>query len=190
MKRGYYQFAGGLSSTAVLLAVAVGTGTAAFIAFVYTNAHAQLAPLESTTRWLELAITPVMSLLAATATGATLHGFKVRSRVAMTVAVLGATAGAIAISWHTLDALHTDEVGVAKPQPAMYTSTAFGLDVKQQELFHIGDLEPTDVQGALAVGAQAGLFGGDNDRYIENSKAHYVFTDWSQFIDSLPAIFG
>lgn len=84
----------------------------------------------------------------------------------------------------------SDEVGVAKPQPAMYTSTAFGLDVKQQELFHIGDLEPTDVQGALAVGAQAGLFGGDNDRYIENSKAHYVFTDWSQFIESLPAIFG
>jgi len=113
VKRGYYQFAGPISSAALAAALAAGAGTAAFIAFVYANAQAQLAPLESITRWLELAVTPVMALLAAAATGATLHAFKVRSRVAMTLAVLGATAGAIAISWQMLEALHTEQVGVA-----------------------------------------------------------------------------
>ncbi len=83
----------------------------------------------------------------------------------------------------------SDEVGVAKPQAAMYLSAAHQLGVNQKELFHIGDLEPTDISGALAVGARAGLFGGDNDRYIENSRAHHVFRAWPEFVDLLPELF-
>ena len=65
---------------------------------------------------------------------------------------------------------------------------ANGLNVDHTELLHIGDLEPTDVRGALNVGASAALFGGDNKRYIEKSKANYVFTSWTQFIEQLPSI--
>ena len=82
----------------------------------------------------------------------------------------------------------SDEVGVAKPQSAMYRHAAQGLNVHHTELMHIGDLEPTDVRGALNVGASAALFGGDNARYVEQSNADYVFTSWTQFIEQLPSI--
>ena len=82
----------------------------------------------------------------------------------------------------------SDEVGVAKPQSAMYRHAANGLNVHHTELLHIGDLEPTDVRGALNVGASAALFGGDNTRYVEKSRANYVFTSWTQFIEQLPSI--
>lgn len=80
----------------------------------------------------------------------------------------------------------SDEVGVSKPRPAMYHHAAEGLAVRAEDLLHIGDLEPTDVKGALEVGARAALFGGDNPRYVGNTRAHYTFTSWREFIDSLP----
>lgn len=82
----------------------------------------------------------------------------------------------------------SDELGVAKPQAAMYDHAVSGLSVRREELFHIGDLEPTDVAGALNVGARAALFGGDNARYIAGSKAHHVYTSWREFVIDLPRI--
>ena len=70
----------------------------------------------------------------------------------------------------------------------MYRHAADALNVHHTDLMHIGDLEPTDVRGALNVGASAALFGGDNKRYVEQSKADYVFTSWTQFIEQLPSI--
>ncbi len=82
----------------------------------------------------------------------------------------------------------SDEVGVAKPQAAIFQHAAAGLGVAPGELLHIGDLEPTDVAGAINVGAFPALFAGDNSRYVEGSRARRVFHAWQEFIDALPAI--
>ena len=82
----------------------------------------------------------------------------------------------------------SDEVGVAKPQAPMFEKAAAGLGVEMHELLHIGDLEPTDIDGALAVGATAGLYVGFNDKYLEGTKAHHTFPTWRAFIDALPNV--
>jgi putative hydrolase of the HAD superfamily len=82
----------------------------------------------------------------------------------------------------------SDEVGVAKPQAAMFLHAAAGLGVEPEELLHIGDLEPTDVAGAINVGAFPALFAGDNARYVEGSRARRVFASWQEFMDALPEL--
>jgi putative hydrolase of the HAD superfamily len=84
----------------------------------------------------------------------------------------------------------SDEIGVAKPQPAMFHHAAHGLGVAVQELLHIGDLEPTDVAGAINVGAFPALFAGDNTRYVAGTRARRVFGNWQEFIDALGALVG
>lgn len=80
----------------------------------------------------------------------------------------------------------SDEVGVAKPQRPMFERTAAGLGVATDGLFHIGDLEPTDIAGAQAAGGVAALFTGANDRYRENTRAEHIFDTWAAFLDRLP----
>ncbi|MCC6488717.1 MAG: HAD family hydrolase [Candidatus Hydrogenedentes bacterium] len=82
----------------------------------------------------------------------------------------------------------SDEVGVAKPQAAMFETAARHLRVAPHELLHIGDLELTDVAGAKGVGAKTALFAGDNAKYRETTSADYIFTDWSEFIQTLPSL--
>lgn len=82
----------------------------------------------------------------------------------------------------------SDRVGVAKPQAAMYQTAARGLDCRPDELLHIGDLEPTDVVGALRVGAKAALFAGDNTRFAETTTAHHVFRSWRDYLEGLDTI--
>jgi putative hydrolase of the HAD superfamily len=82
----------------------------------------------------------------------------------------------------------SDEVGVAKPQAAIFHHAARGLGVPATSILHIGDLEPTDVAGALNVGAQAALFCGDNKRYAAGTRATHVFDSWPGFIDALPGL--
>lgn len=84
----------------------------------------------------------------------------------------------------------SDDVGVSKPQRAMFEHAARGLGCAPEELLHIGDLEYTDVAGAHAVGAKAALFAGENARYRSISKADFVFDSWREFIDALPGLFG
>jgi putative hydrolase of the HAD superfamily len=82
----------------------------------------------------------------------------------------------------------SDEVGVAKPQSAIFYHAAHGLNVEATELFHLGDLEPTDIAGAINVGAQAGLFAGDNTRFLEKNSAHRTYASWKEFIADLPEL--
>lgn len=82
----------------------------------------------------------------------------------------------------------SDEMGVSKPESAMYERAAEGLGVRPDELLHIGDLEMTDIVGARRVGAKAGLFAGDNDRYLAENTAHYVFLSWKDFMERLPGL--
>jgi HAD superfamily hydrolase (TIGR01549 family) len=82
---------------------------------------------------------------------------------------------------HIQTLVFSDEVGVSKPQRQMFERAAAGLGVGVTELLHIGDLEPTDIVGALRVGARAALFAGDNDRFLDSNSAHYTFSNWAEF---------
>ncbi len=84
----------------------------------------------------------------------------------------------------------SDEVGVAKPQSGIFHHAADQLGVAPEEILHVGDLEPTDVAGAINVRAMSGLFAGDNDRYAERTKAERVYLSWRAFLDDLPVLFG
>jgi putative hydrolase of the HAD superfamily len=89
---------------------------------------------------------------------------------------------------HFTALVFSDEVGVSKPQPRMFEAAARALGVETGNLLHIGDLEPTDIAGAHAVGAKAALFTGDNSTYGESTAADYVFTHWNDFIARLAEI--
>jgi FMN phosphatase YigB (HAD superfamily) len=80
------------------------------------------------------------------------------------------------------------EVGVSKPQSKMFEVTAAALNVWPGDLFHIGDLEPTDIAGIHAQGGVGGLFAGVNDRYRETTTAEYIFPDWATFTEALDMI--
>ena len=51
--------------------------------------------------------------------------------------------------------IYSDEVGHAKPRPEMFHGALDALGVPPGEALHVGDLEETDVKGALAVGMRA-----------------------------------
>lgn len=87
-------------------------------------------------------------------------------------------------------ASYSDELGVAKPQAAMFHNVAHGLGVETASLLHIGDLEPTDIVGAHNVGASSALFAGDNDRFWGKTKARYAYRAWADFDRELPKVLG
>jgi putative hydrolase of the HAD superfamily len=89
---------------------------------------------------------------------------------------------------HFTTTTFSDELGVAKPQAAMFERTAAALGVAPSELLHIGDLDPTDIAGVQAVGGIGALFAGANARFAENTSAEYVFHHWSEFLEALPEI--
>jgi len=92
------------------------------------------------------------------------------------------------LTGHFTGFVFSGEMGVSKPQRAMYEAAARQLGVEPHELLHIGDLEPTDIAGALNVGAKAALFAGSNDKYFETTQAHYKFRSWLEFTTQLPVI--
>lgn len=73
----------------------------------------------------------------------------------------------------------SSDLGVAKPDPAMFRKAAAGLGVAVEEMLHIGDLEPTDIAGALGVGAAAVLYTGHNAKYAAGTRARHVLPEWS-----------
>lgn len=67
----------------------------------------------------------------------------------------------------------SDEVGHAKPHPAMFQSASQQLGVELNEIVHIGDRDHNDVKGPHAIGAKAILFiaARADDRDITNADA-------------------
>lgn len=77
----------------------------------------------------------------------------------------------------------SDETGVAKPHPESYIHILRNIDgVKPEEVLHIGDLEPTDVKGALNMNMFAGIYTGLARKKIDfdhfSTEAHIHINDW------------
>ncbi len=78
----------------------------------------------------------------------------------------------------------SDEIGFAKPTPALFESVANELGVELAEVAHIGDREEKDIAGPHAVGAKAILCTVVKDRGSEKTAADAICRSFEE----LPAI--
>jgi putative hydrolase of the HAD superfamily len=78
----------------------------------------------------------------------------------------------------------SDEIGRAKPDPAVFKSAVNSLNVQIHEIVHIGDREEKDIEGPHAVGAKAIFTTVIKDRGSNRTKADAVCTSYAE----LPAI--
>jgi putative hydrolase of the HAD superfamily len=87
----------------------------------------------------------------------------------------------------------SDEVGHAKPHPAMFEAAARQLGVELHEIVHVGDRDHNDVKGPHAIGAKAVLFTAarPDDQAITTADAVCArHRDLPQVIDRLAASQG
>jgi FMN phosphatase YigB (HAD superfamily) len=81
----------------------------------------------------------------------------------------------------------SDDVGHFKPSAAIFEHALGGLGVNAARTAHIGDLRPTDVAGALAMGMTALRYRGvHDDTRGEHPEAHHVIDHH----DHLPEVLG
>lgn len=79
----------------------------------------------------------------------------------------------------------SDEAGAAKPDASVFHIAAKGLGVPVTGLVHVGDREPNDIAGPLAVGARAILYTGAVDRGSASTRASAVCTHHGELPDIL-----
>ncbi len=81
--------------------------------------------------------------------------------------------------------IFSDEIGCAKPNPAMFEASANELGVTPVEIVHIGDRELKDIEGPHAVGARAVLCTVVKNRCSENTKADDICNNFLDLPDIL-----
>jgi putative hydrolase of the HAD superfamily len=59
------------------------------------------------------------------------------------------------LAHHFAARVYSCDVGHAKPHPAPFERALRSLDIRPDELLHVGDIERTDVRGALGAGCRA-----------------------------------
>ena len=77
----------------------------------------------------------------------------------------------------------SDEIGCAKPEPAVFHAAAKTLGVRTFEIVHIGDREPKDIAGPHAVGARAIFTSVVKDRGSENTQADALCRDYNDLLN-------
>ncbi|MFA5511753.1 MAG: HAD family hydrolase [Candidatus Kapaibacterium sp.] len=87
----------------------------------------------------------------------------------------------------------SDETGVSKPNHKAYLTILEQFNVAPAEAVHIGDIEKTDIAGAVAVGMHAIRFSGDETGVLNkdnpritrgNAEIHH----WSSFVEAIESI--
>lgn len=79
--------------------------------------------------------------------------------------------------------IYSMDIGHAKPRPEIFEAARVAMDAEPHEIIHIGDIERTDVRGALAAGFRAIRL--DVIRDSGPSEAEYVarsFEDLTQYV--------
>ena len=80
----------------------------------------------------------------------------------------------------------SDEVGVYKPDPAIFARALYSLDdVPADRALHVGDLRRTDVAGARAIGMTSVRYRGANDDAEDLPDADHVIDHHVQLIGIL-----
>lgn len=86
---------------------------------------------------------------------------------------------------HFSATMYSVDVGHAKPRPEPFQRALEALGVSAAETIHVGDMERTDVAGALAVGMRAVRL--DQVRPSGSSEAEYVATSYEELVRYLIA---
>jgi len=82
--------------------------------------------------------------------------------------------------------IFSDEQPNSKPHRSVFEKTAHNLNVSLSRLIHIGDLERTDISGAIQAGCHCIKFiNGQRQDAQEPTQAHYVFHDYRNFREAL-----
>lgn len=82
----------------------------------------------------------------------------------------------------------SDETGVAKPEPDAFHRALGALGVEPAASVHIGDIERTDIDGALGVGMRAILYRNEEHRHAmaeDDTSAHAVVEHWDDVAPTL-----
>jgi len=77
----------------------------------------------------------------------------------------------------------SDEIGRAKPDPAVFKAAANSLSVKINEIVHIGDREAKDVDGPHSIGMKAIFTTVVKDRGRNVTKADAICDDYANLSD-------
>ena len=77
----------------------------------------------------------------------------------------------------------SDEIGYAKPMPIVFETIAKELDIKMDQIVHIGDREEKDIAGPHAVGARAVFCTFVKDRGVEKTKGDAICKDFRELPD-------
>ncbi len=80
----------------------------------------------------------------------------------------------------------SDENKHSKPHVSVFEKTAGTLKVSLSELMHIGDLERTDIAGAINAGCVSVKYTGVNQDSAPQSGAHHVIKDYRELFDIIP----
>jgi putative hydrolase of the HAD superfamily len=74
----------------------------------------------------------------------------------------------------------SDEFGKSKPHPDNFMHVANTLNIKPEEMIHIGDNERTDIGGAISVGMKAILFTKGKELNGTDTKANAIMKNWNE----------
>lgn len=77
----------------------------------------------------------------------------------------------------------SDEIGYAKPMPIVFETIAKELNVKLNQIVHIGDREEKDIAGPHDIGARAIFCTVVKDRGVEKTKADAICKDFKDLPD-------
>lgn len=86
----------------------------------------------------------------------------------------------------------SDETGVAKPHPDAYFKILNQFDCNPSEALHIGDIEQTDIEGAIRLGMKAIRFSGDPS-YLsapnpKKTRANAECFHWDEITETIEKI--
>jgi HAD superfamily hydrolase (TIGR01549 family) len=86
---------------------------------------------------------------------------------------------------HFTATIYSGDIGHAKPRPEPFLRALQELGVRPEEALHVGDIERTDIAGALAVGMRAIRL--DVVRPGGSSGSEYVATSYEDLVEYLVA---
>ena len=84
--------------------------------------------------------------------------------------------------------IFSDENKYSKPHISVFNKTAKNLGISTQDLIHVGDLERTDVAGAINAGCTSIKFTGANHDIVEGGRAHYIVAKYEDFLKDFKII--
>lgn len=163
-----------LRSERTLAALGVGALDPAAFSDAYLDRYA------AHWRWAEGALAAYRAVAARYPVGVLTNGFSEQQRAKM--------ARLPEVEAHAAFAVVSEEVGVMKPDPALFAHVldvarrSTGLDLEPADVLYVGDSFHSDVEGGVGAGWRVAWIRGDADRAPEGA---FVIATWADLLARL-----